>query len=197
MMGRISESVTAVAPSEIRPKVFLGCIPQILLLVAGAASGTASSGLLGGLVGSTASRTAGSGLLSGLVAGATGRTASSGLLGGLVGSAAGRATGGRLLGGLVSSAASGTAGSGLLGRLIGSATGRTAGSGLLSGLVGSTASRSRGGSRLFVPAKEIRKSHNCYLQIIFSGRFAPCVFIVPEPYFRHKYAQYCGMVTSG
>lgn len=27
IMGRISESVTAVALSEIRPKVFLGCIP--------------------------------------------------------------------------------------------------------------------------------------------------------------------------
>ena len=144
MMGRISESVTAVAPSEIRPKVFLGCIPQILLLVAGATGRTAGSGLLGGLVSCTASR-----------------TASSGLLGGLVGSTASRTAGSGLLGGLVSCAAS-----------------RTAGSGLLGGLVSSAASRSRGGSRLLVPAKEIRKSHSCLPPNTIQWAFRPPVSLL-------------------
>ena len=114
VVGRISESETAVALSEIRPKVFLGCIPYTLLLVAGA----------------------------------TGRTAGGCLLGGLVGSAAGR----------------------------------TASSGLLSGLVGSTASRSRGGSRLLVPAKEIRKSHGCLPPNNIQWAFRPPV---PLLYLKH------------
>ena len=80
MMGRISENVTAVALSEIRPKVFLRahlvvtgfhiirfrcdasshtilrfCGNPVLLLVASAASGAAGSGFLDGLVASAAS----------------------------------------------------------------------------------------------------------------------------------------------
>ena len=100
-----------------------------------------------------------------LVAGATGRTAGGGLLGGLVGSAAGR-----------------TASSGLLSGLVGSTAGRTASSGLLSGLVGSTASRSRGGSRLLVPAKEIRKSHGCLPPNNIQWAFRPPV---PLLYLKH------------
>ena len=106
VVGRISESATAVAPSEIRPKVFLGRISYTLLLVAGATGRTAGSGLLGGLLGSTAGRTAGGGLLGGLVGSAAGRTAGGGLLSGLVGSTASRTAGGGLLSGLVGSTAS-------------------------------------------------------------------------------------------
>ena len=58
--------------------------------------------------------------------------------------------------------------------LITGAAGRTASGGFLGGLIAGTAGRSRSGClRLFVPAKEIRKSHNCYLQNVFSELFAP------------------------
>ena len=68
-MGRISESVTLVALSEIRPKVFLGVYPYILLLVTGAAGRTAGSGLLSGLVTCAAGRATIGGLFSRLVTG--------------------------------------------------------------------------------------------------------------------------------
>ena len=77
MMGRISENVTAVALSEIRPKVFLGahlvitgsisygfavmypptqsCGNPVLLLVTSAASSAAGGELLGGLITGAAS----------------------------------------------------------------------------------------------------------------------------------------------
>ena len=83
---------------------------------------------------------------------------------------------------LVAGATGRTAGGGLLGGLVGSAAGRTASSGLLSGLVGSTASRSRGGSRLLVPAKEIRKSHGCLPPNNIQWAFRPPV---PLLYLKH------------
>ena len=80
---------------------------------------------------------------------------------------------------LVASAAGGAASGGLLSGLVTGATGGAASSGLLGGLVtGTTGSCGSSGLRLLVPAKEIRKGHNCYLQIIFSGLFSPVLTIL-------------------
>ena len=114
-----------------------------------------------------------------LITGAAGRTASGRFLGGLIAGTAGRAASSRFLGGLVTGTTGGAASGGLFGGLVTGTTGGAASSGLFGGLVTGTASRSRSGClRLFVPAKEIRKSHNCYLQNVFSGLFAPVLIIL-------------------
>ena len=131
-----------------------------------------------------------------LVASAAGSAASGRLLSGLIAGTAGRAASSRLLGGLVASAAGGAASGGLLSGLVTGATGGAASSGLLGGLVtGTTGSCGSSGLRLFVPAKEIRKSHNCYLQIIFSGRFVLCTYHFTQDFHGHKYAQFYYIVT--
>lgn len=114
----------------------------------------------------------------------------------LVASTTGGAASGRLLGRLVAGAAGRAASSGLLGGLVTGTTGRTASGRFLSGLVTSAASRGRSGClRLLVPAKEIRKSHNCYLQIIFSGRFILCTYHFTQDFHWHKYALFYYSVT--
>ena len=131
-----------------------------------------------------------------LIASAAGGAASGRLLSGLIAGTAGRAASSRLLGGLVASAAGGAASGGLLSGRVTGATGGAASSGLLGGLVtGTTGSCGSSGLRLFVPAKEIRKSHNCYLQIIFSGRFVLCTYHFTQDFHGHKYALFYYSVT--
>ena len=66
---------------------------------------------------------------------------------------------------------------------------------LVTGAAGRAASSSRSFVRFLVPAKEIGKSHDYYLQIIFSGCFALCTYHFTQYFQPHKYALFYYIVT--